>query len=99
MDADKAREVLAATWDKRGRLGLGCTIRRGADSEWSKSDVAIEAMLAFAATARTDALREAAEAVQAMSDGAWAEKRYTAQNALLSARDAILSLLTKEPEA
>lgn len=45
---DRAREVLAASWAAVGRDGLAESIRAGKDSEWSKSAVAIDAMLAFA---------------------------------------------------
>lgn len=46
----EAREVLAECWRKSGRPDLADTIAKGTDSEWTKSAVAIQAMIAFAGT-------------------------------------------------
>lgn len=45
---DRPREVLGASWAAVGRDGLAESVRAGKDSEWSKSAVAIDAMLSFA---------------------------------------------------
>lgn len=51
----RPREVLAKCWRDEGRPELADTIAAGKDSEWSKSAVAIKAMLAFAAPLETAA--------------------------------------------
>jgi len=63
-DVERARAVLAECWRDEGRPHLADTIARGRDSEWSKSDVAIKAMLKFSAMSSREAgLREAATAL------------------------------------
>jgi len=67
----RAREALAAAWERANRPDIALQLRKWLETgELSDcSDVALDAMIAFATSAREEALREAAEKLH--EEGEW----------------------------